>query len=447
MPLEAIQTTTEGLMADITEDLAALVRIPSCGFPGFPAEPVLETADAIVALLDRYGVKARLLEVPGGYPAVYADIPAPPGAPTVLLYAHYDIQPAPPEQGWDFEPFEPFIRDGRLYGRGASDDKSGVMIIAGALRLFGGRPPVGVRVLIEGEEEFGGNLENLIAANPNLAKVDAFVINDGGNMKAGEPELTAALRGIASCDVTVRSLKGMAHSGAYGGAAPDALMALIRILDSLLDEHGDVAIEGLTRFDWEGAGLPEDDFRAAAGVLPGVGLIGSGTLSTRLWARPSVTAIGLDATPTAGASNSLMPEAKARISLRIAPGSDPAESLRLLMAHLHAHAPWGVEVVTAPMQTGDAFKVGTSGPVFSAAQEALQEAFGVEAKVTGSGGTIPLLTTLQTIAPDAEFIVWGPGDEQSQVHAANESLNLQELERFIVAEALLLEKLGETAGA
>lgn len=446
MPHDEIAMNTEALMADITEDLAALVRIPSCGFPGFPAEPVLQTAEAVVDLLDRYGVEARLLEVPDGYPAVYADIPAPAGAPTVLLYAHYDIQPAPADQGWDFEPFEPFVRDGRMYGRGASDDKSGVMIIAGALRLFGGRPPVGVRVLIEGEEEFGGNLESLISANPGLAKVDAFIINDGGNMKAREPELTAALRGIASCDVTVRSLKGMAHSGAYGGAAPDALMALIRILDSLLDENGDVAIEGLTRFDWEGGGIPEEDFRAAAGVLPGVGLIGSGTLATRLWARPSVTVIGLDATPTEGASNSLIPEAKARISLRIAPGSDPAESLRLLMAHLHKHAPWGVEVVTAPMQSGDAFQVSTGGPVFTAAQKSLSETFGVDAKITGSGGTIPLLTTLQSIAPDAEFIVWGPGDEQSQVHAANESLNLEELERYIVAEALLLEKLGANAG-
>jgi acetylornithine deacetylase/succinyl-diaminopimelate desuccinylase-like protein len=207
-----------------------------------------------------------------------------------------------------------------------------------------------------------------------------------------------------------------------------------------------VAIEGLTRFEWEGGDLSEEDFRTAAGVLPGVGLIGSGTLATRLWARPSVTAIGLDATPTEGASNSLIPEAKARISLRIAPGSDPEESLRLLMAHVRQHAPWGVEVVTAPMHTGDAFHVATGGPVFTAAQEALSETFGVDARITGSGGTIPLLTTLQGVAPEAEFIVWGPGDEHSQVHAANESLSLEELQRYIVAEALLLEKLGEQAG-
>src|ERR671913_1775650 len=290
MPVENARMLAEGIMADVTEALAALVRVPSCAFPGFPSEPVMQTAEAVVDLLERYGIPgARLLDVPGGYPAVYAEIAAPPGAPTVLLYAHYDIQPAPPEQGWDMDPFEPEIRDGRMYGRGAADDKSGVMIIATALRLFGGQPPVGIKVLMEGEEETGSNLETLIAANPGLVRCDAFVINDGGNLKAGEPELTAALRGIAACDVTVRTLKGMAHSGGYGGAAPDALMALIRILDSLLDENGDVAIEGLTRFNWEGADIPEEDFRTAAGVLPGVGLIGSGTLATRLWARPSVT--------------------------------------------------------------------------------------------------------------------------------------------------------------
>jgi acetylornithine deacetylase/succinyl-diaminopimelate desuccinylase-like protein len=172
-------------------------------------------------------------------------------------------------------------------------------------------------------------------------------------------------------------------------------------------------------------------------------LIGTGTLATRLWARPSVTVIGLDATPTEGASNSLMPEAKARVSLRTAPGSDPEESVRLMMEHLHAAAPWGVEVVTAPVHTGDAFLGQTGGPVFAAARDAAGDAFETEPKMTGSGGTIPLLTTLQQLAPDAEFVIWGPGDEHSQVHAANESLDLGELERMIVAEALLLEKLGE----
>jgi acetylornithine deacetylase/succinyl-diaminopimelate desuccinylase-like protein len=443
MPVAEIRTLTEGLLQDVTDDLAALVRIPSCAFPGFPPEPVLETAQAVVDLLQRYGVpSARLLEVPGGYPAVFAEIPAPTGAPTMLMYAHYDIQPAPPEQGWEMDPFVPEVREGRMYGRGASDDKSGVMIIATTLRLFGGHPPVGVKVLIEGEEETGSNLEALIAANPDLFRCDAFIINDGGNLKAGEPELTAALRGIAACDVTVRTLKGMAHSGGYGGAAPDALMALIRILDSLLDANGDVAIAGLKRFDWEGADISEAEYRDAAGVLPGVGLMGTGTLASRLWSKPSVTAIGLDAPPTEGASNSLIPLAKARVSLRIAPGTDPEEAQRLLMEHLRAAAPWSVEVVTAPVHKGDAFMGKVSGPVFSAAQEALTEAFDNEARVTGSGGTIPLLTTLQQIAPDAEFVVWGPGDERSQVHAANESLDLGELERMIVAEALLLEKIG-----
>lgn len=448
VPVETIQPLVEGMMGDVTADLAALVRIPSCAFPGFPPEPVLQTANAIVNLLERYGVPApRLLNVPSGYPAVFAEVPAPPGAPTVLLYAHYDIQPAPPEQGWDIDPFDPVIGDGRMYGRGAADDKSGVMIIAAALRLFGGQFPVGIKVLIEGEEETGSNLESLIAANPGLVRCDAFVINDGGNLKTGEPELTVALRGIAACDVTVRTLRGMAHSGAYGGAAPDALMALIRILDSLLDKDGNVAIEGLTSFEWDGADIPEADYRQAAGVLPEVGLMGNGPLAARLWSHPSVTAIGIDAPSTEAASNSLIPEAKARVSLRLAPGSDPEDSVRRLMAHLHAAAPWNVQVITAPVHTGDAFLGKTGGPVFAAAQAAAATAFGVAPKITGSGGTIPLLTTLQRLAPDGEFVIWGPGDERSQVHAANESLDLGELQRMIVAEALLLESLGAQNGA
>jgi acetylornithine deacetylase/succinyl-diaminopimelate desuccinylase-like protein len=244
----------------------------------------------------------------------------------------------------------------------------------------------------------------------------------------------------------VRTLRGMAHSGAYGGAAPDALMALIRILDSLLDENGDVAIAGLTSFEWDGADIPEADYRQAAGLLPDVGLMGSGPLASRVWSRPSVTAIGLDAPSTEAASNSLIPEAKARVSLRLAPGSDPEDSVQCLMAHLHAAAPWGVKVITAPVHTGDAFLGKTSGPVFAAAQAAAAAAFGVPPKVTGSGGTIPLLTTLQRLAPEGEFVIWGPGDERSQVHAANESLDLGELQRMIVAETLLLESLSAQSG-
>ncbi|MBA3416740.1 MAG: M20/M25/M40 family metallo-hydrolase [Chloroflexia bacterium] len=448
MPLADLRERTAALMPEVVEELTALTRLPSIAFPGFPPEPVLAAAEATAALFRGAGVAdARLLEVPGGYPAVYAEIPAPAGTPTVLLYAHYDIQPAPLEQGWTTDPFAPVVKEGRLYGRGAADDKSGVMMHVAAMRLFGGRPPVGVRLLIEGEEETGNGLGPFVEANPELARCDAFVIADGGNSVAGHPELNVALRGVVTCTVTVRTLASMVHSGGYGGAAPDALMALATILHRLLDEHGDVAVPGLTRFDWDGDDVPEEGFRAAAGVLPGVELIGTGSLASRLWTRPSVTAIGIDAPPVAGASNSLIPEARARISLRIAPGSDPAASQQALMDHIRASAPWGVLVEVTPGELGNAFKAPTGGPIEGAARAAMREVFGRAVVSTASGGSIPLLGTLRTLAPEAEFVVWGAQEGQrSAAHGPNESQDLAELERMILAEARFLELLGERVG-
>lgn len=448
MPLDDLRQRTAAMMPAVTDDLAALTAIPSIAFAGFPPEPVLKAADEVARLFREAGVEdVRLLEIEGGYPAVYAEIPAPTGTPTVLLYAHYDIQPAPMEQGWTMDPFKPVVRDGRLYGRGAADDKSGVMMHVAAMRLFGGQPPVGVRILIEGEEETGSSLGPFVAANPDLVACDAFIIADGGNSVAGHPELNVALRGVVTCTVTVRTLKSMVHSGAYGGGAPDSLMALATIVSKLLDENGDVAVPGLHRYQWDGADVPEDGFEAAAGMLPGVPLIGAGTLAERLWARPSVTAIGLDAPPVAGASNSLIPEARAKISLRIAPGSDPATEQRLLIEHLRASAPWGIEVEIAPGELGVPFAAPAGGPIDTTARAAMREVFDREVVSTASGGSIPLLGALQQIVPSAEFVVWGAQEgEHSGAHGPNESQDLAELERMIVAEARFLELLGEGAG-
>ena len=444
MPLDDLKTRTAAMMPWITEELLAFTAIPSIAFPGYPPGPVLEAAEKTADLFRAAGVEdVRILPVEGGYPAIYADIPAPPGAPTVLLYAHYDIQPAPMEQGWTADPFTPFVKDGRIYGRGAADDKSGVMMHVGALKLFGGRPPVGVRILIEGEEETGSSLGPFVQENPWIVDgVDAFIIGDGGNSAAGRPEINIALRGVAGCTVTVRSLNSMVHSGGFGGGAPDAMMALARILSGLLDEQGDVAIAGLTRWEWEGDDVGEDDYRLAAGVRPGVQLIGTGSLATRLWTRPSVTAIGIDAPPVAGASNSLVPEARAKISLRIAPGSDVEESQRLLVEHIRATAPWGVEVEITDIGGGAAFRAPAGGAIDTAARTAMQEVFGTPVASTASGGSIPLLGALQQLVPTAEFVVWGAQEGQySSVHGPDESQDLAELERMIAAEARFFEVL------
>lgn len=435
------------VMPGVVSDLERLVAIPSCAFPGFPAGPVLAAADATVDVLRRSGVAdARTLEVPDGYPVVYGEIPAPPGAPTVLLYAHYDVQPAPPEQGWTTDPWTPVVKDGRLHGRGAADDKSGIAIHAAALRAFDGRPPVGVHVVVEGEEETDSHLDAFVAAHPDLFVADVYVIADGGNEEAGVPVIGVTTRGAVFVDVTVTTLAQPVHSGLFGGGAPDALMALMRLLATLHDDAGDVAVAGLFGHEWGGKQTDEALFRRAAGVVDGVPLVGTGSLAGRLWSRPSVSVVGLDAPPVDGAVNALVPRARARVSLRIPPGADPEVEARLLVDHLRAAAPWGVQVDVGEPGAWEGWRTREDGPVLAAAQEAMAAAYGRPAGLIGSGGSIPLLTTLQRLNPDAEFVLWGAEDGAANIHSADESVDLAELERAAVAETLLLARLGDAAG-
>jgi acetylornithine deacetylase/succinyl-diaminopimelate desuccinylase-like protein len=434
-------------MPGVVDDLTRLVAIPSCAFPGFPSEPVLAMADATVELLARSGLpNARRLEVPNGYPLVYADHPAPPGAPTVLLYAHYDVQPAPPEQGWTVDPWQPAIRDGRLYGRGAADDKSGIAMHAAALQAFDGDFPVGLRVVVEGEEETESHLEAFAVANPALFTADVYVIGDGGNEEVGVPTIEVTTRGGAMVEVEVRTLERPVHSGIFGGGAPDAVMALARMLATLHDDAGDVAVPGLDGSDWPGSDTSEGLFRRAASLRPSVPITGTGRLASRLWSKPSVSAIGFDAPPTAGAVNALAPYAKATVSLRIPPGVDPDAQQRALVDHLESVVPWGVEATITPSIAWPGWSTPSDGPVMMAAREAMADVYGKPTEVIGSGGSIPLLTTLQKINPMAEFVLWGAEDgAQANIHSADESVDLAELGRAALAEALLLARLGPGA--
>ena len=424
-------------------DLERLVRIPSIAFDGFPDAPVREAAEATAAILVDAGLdNAKLIDIPGGPPAVYGDIPAPDGAPTVLLYAHYDIQPAGPEDAWDSPPFEPTERDGKLYGRGTADDKSGIAIHAAALRAWGGRPPVGLKVIIEGEEETGGGtLEPFVAANTELFNADAIVIADGGNWKIGEPTLTTTLRGMTAVDIVVETLASPVHSGVFGGAAPDALMALARILTSLQDERGNVAIEGLGGREWDGKPTDEADFRESAGMLDGVELIGSGTIAEHLNTRPAVSAIGIDAPAVEGAGNAVVPRARARVSLRLAPAQDPVEARRLLTDHIKSATPWGARVTITPLAEANGFEAATGGPIYTAAMGAMADAFGKPTVKVGSGGSIPLVTFLNRAVPQAEILIWGAEDDAAAIHSANERVDLRELEHVALAEALFFEQL------
>lgn len=426
------------LMPGIIADLSLLIRYPSVAFPGCPKEPVHAAADAVLALLKRSGLSgARFLEIPGGYPVVYGEIPPPPGAPVVVLYAHYDVQPAKKENGWETDPFAPVIKDGRLYGRGSADDKCGIAAIAAALALFGGRPPVGIKVVIEGEEETESHLDAYVAAHPAFFACDAFVILDNGNLSAGEPALTTTLRGVVSCTLEVATLDHPVHSGMFGGAAPDALGVLVRILASLYDAEGRVAVAGLASAAPPDADYPAWTFREGAGVLDGVALAGTGPLGARLWSEPAVTVIGIDAPSVAGAANILVPRARAKVSLRIAPDADPGCELSLLMAHLAKAAPGGAKVEVTETGRSAGFTCPAGHPATLAAKEALAAAYGRPVREKGSGGSIPLLSFLHAAAPEAGFVLIGAEDTaRSSIHGTNESVDLADLERTIAALAI-----------
>jgi acetylornithine deacetylase/succinyl-diaminopimelate desuccinylase-like protein len=414
----------------IRADLERLVRIPSIAFPGFPREPLEEAAETVASLLG----EARMIDVPGEAPSVYAEFGGP--GPTVLLYAHYDVQPAP---GWD-DAFTPTLRDGRLYGRGAADDKSGIVAHLEALRAFAFRPPVRVKVLIEGSEENGRQrLLEVVERDPALMRADVFVVADGGNWRLGEPTLCETLRGHGKLTVTLRTLEGALHSGQFGGAAPDALLALTRLLATLHDDAGSVAVPGLQDGDWTGADLPEPDFRRQAGVLDGVALTGTGTVADRLWARHAISVLGLDAPAVEGAGNIVIPQARAKVAVRVPPGADPERSMETVRRHLLAATPWGarVEIEVEPASEPIAL------PAMAEAERALERAYGKPVARMGSGGSIPLVATLRETYPDAAFVLWGAQDSDlARIHAPGESVDLGEVAKIARAEALLLEGLG-----
>lgn len=432
------------IMPDVLDRLGALVRIPSVAFPGFDPAPVHQMGEAVVDLFEAAGAEgAKLVEVPGGYPCVFADLPGPEGSPTVLLYAHYDVQPAPKSQGWSTEPFEPTTKaDGRIYGRGAADDISGLVIHYATLRLLAPDRPCRIKLLAEGEEETISHLEAFVEANPEMFHADAYVIADIGGQSVGRPGLTTALRGDVACTLTVRTLAFPVHSGMFGGAAPDAMTAMIRILDTLHDENGDTVIPGVDASTWEGAAMDEQVYRDGSAILPGVEFLGTGSLSDRIWAKPSVTVLGMDLPNTVEASNVLLPEITAKLSMRIVPGSDADAQLDALMDHLRAQRPWNCEVEVTKIKTGHAFAVDDAHPAIVAAKAALEEGYGAEVESIGSGASIPLVASLKKIAPDAAIVLWGAEDtEKSRIHASDESVDPDEIARMIATQVAFVEKV------
>lgn len=440
-------------------DLGSLVRIPSIAWPAFDQTRLQRSAEAVAALAESTGVfesvQVARAAIPGtdefGQPAVLATRAARRGRPTVLLYAHHDVQPPGDEALWETPPFEPTVRGGRLYGRGAADDKAGVMVHIAALRALrevaGDDLDLGVTLFVEGEEEYGSrSFAQFLNDHADALRSDVIVVADSGNWDAETPALTVSLRGNARFTLTVRTLDHASHSGMFGGAVPDAFLATVKLLSTLWDDDGAVAVTDLVERDAETPDYPEATLRDEAGLPDSVRPIGRGTILSRIWNKPAITVTGIDATSVAAASNTLAPEISVVISARVAPGQSAHDAYRAIETHLRAHAPFGAELTFSDVDCGDGFLVDTTGWAVGLAQRSLAEGYGVDPVDVGVGGSIPFIADLVREFPGAQILVTGVEDPHTRAHSPNESLHLETFRHATLSEALLLARLDAREG-
>jgi acetylornithine deacetylase/succinyl-diaminopimelate desuccinylase-like protein len=424
-------------------ELEEMVRIPSVSAPDFDPSEVRRSADFVAKLMTDSGLEnVQLLELEGAHPAVFAEKKGPEGAPTVLLYAHHDVQPPGPDSIWNTPPFEPIEREGRLFGRGTSDDKCGIAIHLSTLRVLGDDLPVNVKVFIEGEEEIGSeHLIDFLDAYAGLLASDVIVIADASNWRVGTPALSTSLRGLVDCTVSVRTLTYGVHSGSFGGIYPEAITCLAHTLAGLHHEDGSVAVEGLVSAHADPLDFTIDEADTQMLPVDGLEQIGVGSLTSRTWAQPAISVLAIDAVPISQAINQLVPEASAKVSMRIPPGQDALEAMDALVAHIEASVPWGAEVTVTPGSTGEAFQLDTTGVAYDAYRTGMREGYGQEPIETGVGGSIPFVAAFSERYPDASILLVGAADPTSRYHGPNESLELADLKRAIVAQAIALTEL------
>jgi acetylornithine deacetylase/succinyl-diaminopimelate desuccinylase-like protein len=439
-----LRTAVASDMPRLKDLLTELVRLPSVSADGYDQAPVRAAAEKIVLIMESAGFEnSQLLEAAEGNPVVFGEVSGPAGAPTILLYAHYDVQPPGPAGEWLTGPFDPIVKDGRLFGRGSADDKSGVVMHLGAVAAFDGLLPVGVQIFLEGEEEAGSqSLASILDKYSHLLKPDVIVIGDGGMWTVDVPAYLTSLRGIVATTIELRTLDAAVHSGQLGGVYPDALTAMTRLLSTLHDEEGNVAITGLVSEEIGGLTIPEDMARTLSGVVDGVTQIGSGSIASRLWSRPSISVLALDAPPVSEAINQLVPVSRAKVSMRIAPGQDTAVALAALKSHLVENAPWGARVEFLHEEAGHGSVIDIDNHAVEAWSAGYREAFGTDPVAMGAGGSIPFIDTFAELYPDSPILVIGCADPTSAYHAPNESVDLGVLEKSVLAEAIAFRLLG-----
>jgi acetylornithine deacetylase/succinyl-diaminopimelate desuccinylase-like protein len=447
-----LRDTVTGLMGRARDDLARLVAFRSVADAAIePAEECTTAARWVADAFTEAGLDMSMSPTPDGSTCVHGHAPGPPGSPTVLLYAHYDVQPPLGDHLWHSPVWELTERDGRWYGRGAADCKGNIvahLTALRALRAVDGGLPCSVKVVCEGSEEQGtGGLEEFVPENPDLLRADAILVADTGNIAAGVPTLTTSLRGMTAVDVRLEGLAGAVHSGMFGGPAPDPVLGLIQLLASLHDEAGTTTIDGLDATGtWQGAPYPADRFRSDAGVLDDARLLGDGAVADMLWARPSATVLGIDVPPVIGSTAAVQPSAVARVSLRIPPGVTGRAAQDALVAHLERRVPWGLRAELTRVSVGDPFAGALDGPAYEAMRTAMAAAFGRPAETAGQGGSIPLCNVFAETFPDAEIMLLGVEEPACLIHAPNESVDPAEIARTALAEALFLRRYAETAG-
>ncbi|MDR0592120.1 MAG: M20/M25/M40 family metallo-hydrolase [Bifidobacteriaceae bacterium] len=440
--LPQLSERVENQFPETVSILGDLVRIPSHVAPSAPPGALERSAALAADLLRRVGAEGVEVVDAGGGPGVIGQIWVSDAVPTVLLYAHHDVQPVADD--WTSDPFEPVVRDGRLYGRGAADDGAGVAVHVGALRALGADLGVNVRFFIEGEEESGSpTFGALLRRYRDRLAADVAVIADSDNWTAEDPALTVSLRGVANVTVTLRVAAHGNHSGGFGGAYLDAPLLLARLVATLHDAAGAVAVDGLRATGRSSVEVPEADIRRAAGLVPGLRLAGRGPLADRLWWSPAICVIGFDSTSVAESSNTLQPVARARLSLRVPPGMDAAEARAALRRHLASRVEFGAELVIEEEVSADGFLADTSGPAHAAAARALGEAFDRPVVLQGQGGSIPLALEISSVFPGIEVLLTGVGDPDSRAHSGDESVSLETLRKSVLGEALLLEYLSQ----
>ncbi len=462
-PAHVLEALEEGFDRTL-EELRRLVAVPGVSAAAFDPVQVARSADAVAALLSEVGLRnVEILRLADAHPYVVGDwLDAGAGAPTVVLYAHHDVQPPGRESRWRTPAFVPTLRDdGRLYGRGVVDDKAGVMVHAAAIRAWlqaERRLPVNVKVIVEGEEETGSqHLAEFLRVHRERLAADVIVLSDTANLETGLPSITTSLRGLVVIDVTVRALDHPLHSGMWGGPVPDAASALCVLLGRLFDEDGQPAVPGLfddvpppSREDHARlAALPFDPvaFRGDAGMVPTATFAGSDEhpIYERLWLAPSLAVTALEAVPLAEAANQLIDRTRARIGVRLAPGQSAERVRNLVVDFLERDPPWGVEVETRVECAVSGWRTETSNPAFDAARRALQQGFGREPVFIGCGGSIPFVAPFAEVLGGAPALLLGLEDPPCNAHGENESLHLEDFRKACRSATHLLAELGDVA--